>query len=203
MRLPLAKAIVATPDAELARAAPRHPADEVNVKDVELTDDVDRVRPHELQVNPTTLGPRLGGQTQQVIKAVKAGDWTVDGDRVVAGGIELEPGEFDFRLVVGRRRRARRRSKASDGVVVLDTDGHARARARGRRPRPRSAWSSRPAATPASTSATASRSSISGPQAVVDAFETHRDLVMSETLATSAAVSVSGESVVVEVNRAT
>jgi isoleucyl-tRNA synthetase len=44
------------------------------------------------------LGPRLGGQVQQVIRAVKAGEWTQAGDRVTAAGVELEPGEYELKL---------------------------------------------------------------------------------------------------------
>ena len=50
--------------------------DELNVKEIELTDDVQSVGRMELNLNPARLGPRLGGETQQVIKAHKAGDWT-------------------------------------------------------------------------------------------------------------------------------
>ncbi len=74
-------------------------ADEVNVKSVVLTSDVASVATSELQVVPAALGPRLGGQTQQVIKAVKLGDWHRDGDTVVAGGFALEEGEYSLKLV--------------------------------------------------------------------------------------------------------
>jgi isoleucyl-tRNA synthetase len=49
-------------------------------------------------VNPRVLGPRIGGQVQQVIRAVKAGEWTQAGDRVEAAGVVLEPGEYELRL---------------------------------------------------------------------------------------------------------
>ena len=52
----------------------------------------------ELAVNPRVLGPRLGGQVQQVIRAVKAGSWTQAGDRVEAAGAVLEPGEYELKL---------------------------------------------------------------------------------------------------------
>ena len=52
----------------------------------------------ELAVNPRRLGPRLGGQVQQVIRAVKAGEWTQAGDRITAAGVELEPGEYELKL---------------------------------------------------------------------------------------------------------
>ncbi len=60
-----------------------------------LTDDVASVATYELQVVPAALGPRLGGQTQQVIKAVKSGDWTSE-----------------------RRRRGGRRRRAASRVSI-------------------------------------------------------------------------------------
>ena len=38
---------------------------------------------------------------QQAIQAARAGDWTLDGETVVAGGIALEPGEYDLVLEAG------------------------------------------------------------------------------------------------------
>ena len=67
--------------------------------DVQLTDDIGAVAGQVLQVLPATIGPRLGKHTQDVIRAVKAGDWTLEGERVVAGGHWLEPGEFTLALV--------------------------------------------------------------------------------------------------------
>ena len=67
VRLPLAKAVVATPDADLLAPHIDILRDELNVKDVELTTDVDRFGTRQLVLNPKALGPRLGGQTQQVI----------------------------------------------------------------------------------------------------------------------------------------
>ena len=86
-----------------------------------LTDDVASVARHELQVVPATLGPRLGANTQAVIKAVKAGDWRQDGDRVVVGEYELEPGEYHLKLVVAGDGASTSLSGGA-GVVVLDTE---------------------------------------------------------------------------------
>jgi len=94
--------------------------DEVNVKGLQLTDDVAAVAGYDLQVVPAKLGPRLGGQVQQVIKAVKAGDWQRSGDTVTAGGIELMEGEYALRLVV-QGGGASTPLSAVDGVVALDT----------------------------------------------------------------------------------
>src|SRR5207302_9702232 len=73
-------------------------AEEVNVKAVELSSEPAILGRFELVVNPRLLGPRLGGQVQQVIRAVKAGAWTQADDRVEAAGVVLEPGEYELRL---------------------------------------------------------------------------------------------------------
>ena len=46
--------------------------DEVNVKDLVLNDDPATLGEFQLTVNPRALGPRLGKQVQEVIRAVKA-----------------------------------------------------------------------------------------------------------------------------------
>ena len=96
-------------------------ADEVNVKQVVLATDVASVATSVLQVVPAALGPRLGGQTQQVIKAVKTGDWHHDGDNIVAAGFVLEPGEFSLKLVATEGG-ASTVLAGGRGVVVLDCD---------------------------------------------------------------------------------
>ncbi|MCB9394457.1 MAG: isoleucine--tRNA ligase [Acidimicrobiaceae bacterium] len=121
VRLPLAGLTIAVPGAERLDAFTSLIADEVNVKALRLTDDVASVATHELQVVPAALGPRLGGRTQQVIKAVKSGDWRQEGDTVVAGGIELEPGEYQLKLVVAGDG-ASTSLPGGAGVVVLDTE---------------------------------------------------------------------------------
>jgi isoleucyl-tRNA synthetase len=74
-----------------------------------------------LQLVPAKLGPRLGKDVQQVIKAHKAGDWTVDGDVVVVGGVTLEPGEYSLDLVAsGDQASAGLGSHA--GVIALDIE---------------------------------------------------------------------------------
>src|SRR5262249_41353979 len=62
-----------------------------------------------------------GGQTQQVIRAVKAGEWTREGGVVVAGGIALEEGEYALKLVVAGDGASGSLSGGA-GVVVLDTN---------------------------------------------------------------------------------
>ena len=121
VRQPLATLTVAVPGAQRLADLTGLIADEVNVKQLLLTDDVASAATFELQVVPATLGPRLGGTTQQVIRAVKSGDWHRDGDTVVAGGVPLLDGEYQLKLVVVGGGASASLSNGA-GVVVLDTD---------------------------------------------------------------------------------
>ncbi|MFC4856242.1 isoleucine--tRNA ligase [Actinophytocola glycyrrhizae] len=120
VRLPLANLTVAAEDAESLEPFTDLIADEVNVKHVDLTTDVAAHGHFELVVNARACGPRLGADTQKVIRAVKAGEWTTQGDTVVAAGIDLLPGEFQRRLVATDKG-ATGELPNSSGLVVLDT----------------------------------------------------------------------------------
>lgn len=126
VRLPLPQLTVASPNAE--RLAPYTDliADEMNVKSVELSTAADRYGHYELAVNARAAGPRLGKDVQRVIKAVKAGNWTVrttdDGTEVVSvGGIDLLPGEYSRKLVA-EEPDSTAELPGGGGLVVLDTN---------------------------------------------------------------------------------
>jgi isoleucyl-tRNA synthetase len=119
-RLPLANLTVAAPHALSLASFTDIIRDELNVKDVSLTDDLGSAGTFVLQVVPGVLGPRVGGQVQQIIKAVKTGDWLRSGDDVTAGGVALLPGEYTLKLVPADESRSA--TLAGDrGVVLLDT----------------------------------------------------------------------------------
>ena len=99
VRLPLGELTVASPLANALQSFISIITDEVNVHKVTLTTELGQVAKHELQLIPAALGPRLGANTQKVIVAVKKGDWSINGDEVIAGGVALEPHEFQVKLV--------------------------------------------------------------------------------------------------------
>src|ERR1700722_18092166 len=82
VRLPLASLTVAHPEVPRLREFADIIKDEVNVKDLVLSGDPASLGEFQLTVNPRVLGPRLGKRVQEVIKAVKAGDWSADGEVV-------------------------------------------------------------------------------------------------------------------------
>src|SRR5262249_31390033 len=79
-RQPLPKVTVAAPSAEALRPFEALIADEANVKTVELTTDVASAGDFVLQLVPSVLGPRAGGDMQRLIRAVREGAWKRDGD---------------------------------------------------------------------------------------------------------------------------
>jgi isoleucyl-tRNA synthetase len=121
VRQPLRSLTVAAHDAMLLEMFVDIISDEVNVKNVELRTDVDAVASHELQVVPAALGPRLGPRTQQVIVAVKKGDWSQVGETIEVAGEVLVAGEFTMRLVTASTD-ASTTLPGGRGVVLLDVD---------------------------------------------------------------------------------
>ncbi|GAA1645553.1 isoleucine--tRNA ligase [Catellatospora bangladeshensis] len=121
VRLPLTTLTVATPDASALRGFAELIADEVNVKSVELSDDLTGHCEQVLNVVPRVLGPRVGGSVQQVIKAVKAGDWSLVDGAPVAAGVTLQEGEYELKLVAADAEHSAP-LPGDAGVVVLDTE---------------------------------------------------------------------------------
>lgn len=122
-RLPLRRLTVAVPDPDTLRPFAELIADEVNVKEVSLTDDVDSHASRALTVVFKRAAPRLGPATQAVAAAARRGEWSlVDGGTtaVVAGEL-LGEGEFTLDLVPVSGETTRALS-GLDGLVVLDTD---------------------------------------------------------------------------------
>jgi isoleucyl-tRNA synthetase len=100
VRLPLPKLTVAVENPQRLEPYRELLADELNVKQVELTDDIDTYGRFELTVNARVAGPRLGKDVQAAIKAVKSGDAVVNADgTLTAGPAVLQPEEYSSRLV--------------------------------------------------------------------------------------------------------
>lgn len=197
VRLPLASLTVVSPDPAGLEPFRGILSDELNVKSVvfaTLTEEslgeygVSR----KLTVNARAAGPRIGKQVQQVIPAAKKGDWQAAGENVVVGGIELEPGEFSLELTVADPSRAI--SFVGDGgFVLLDTATTPELEAEGlARDVIRAVQQARKAADLDVSDRI--RLSLGVDETAESAVETHRDLIMSETLTTNLeVVLVTGE----------
>jgi isoleucyl-tRNA synthetase len=140
VRLPLARLTVVAADAADLAPGTSILTDELNLKAVDLVVETPGIGERygiaqRLAVNARTLGPRIGREVQAVIKAAKTGDWAVEGDGVVAGGVPLLEGEYE--LVLERTGSTEGTALAllpRGGFVLLETattpelevEGHAR-----------------------------------------------------------------------------
>ena len=120
-RLPLPKVTLAGADARQMEPFVHLLQDELNIKAVDFAEDLEQYGTFRLQVDAKALGPKLGKQMKGVLAATRSGDWTLDGDRAVAGGVTLEPGEFVLQLQPKEGITAAALS-SNDVVLVLDTD---------------------------------------------------------------------------------
>ncbi len=120
VRLPLPKLTVAVEDPDALRPFVELIADELNVKSVELSNDVDAFGRFELTVNARVAGPRLGKDVQAAIKAVKSGAGVVNPDgTLTAGPATLLAEEYSSKLVAAEPEWTAS-LPAGAGLVVLD-----------------------------------------------------------------------------------
>ncbi len=197
VRLPLSQLTVVVDDPDSLEPYRDIIAEELNVKQVELVQRSDDTTEafgvtSKVVVNARALGPRIGKDVQSVIQATKAGDYEITAGGVVAAGHTLVEGEYELALEVADESRAVE-FIGSEGFVLLHTEvtpelereGLARDIIRVIQQERKNAdldVSDRIALT------------LSGDSAVADAFDAHRELIMAETLATSATIAdVDGE----------
>jgi len=120
VRLPLPKLTVAVDDSQRLRPFADLIADELNVKAVDLTDDIAAYGRFELTVNARAAGPRLGKSVQDAIKAVKAGRGVLNPDNTLtADDIVLTADEYSSRRVAADEEYTAALSDGA-GLVVLD-----------------------------------------------------------------------------------
>ena len=99
VRLPLGSVTVAGAGAELLEPFASLLAEEINVREVKLSNDLGDLATHVLRPDGSVLGPRLGAAVQEVFAAARTGDWRVTAEGgVAAGGHELRDGEYQLAL---------------------------------------------------------------------------------------------------------
>jgi isoleucyl-tRNA synthetase len=189
VRLPLPGLTVVAADAQELADFTALIADEVNVREVALLDLADAAAAQvgvseRLTVNARAAGPRLGRDVQAVIRASKAGDWSVDSAGVVTcGGVVLQPGEYGLETVVADGAGATV-TLPGGGFLVLDTTVTPELAAEGlARDVIRAVQQAR--RTAGLDVSDRIGLAVAGAPAAVAAMAAHRDLIASETLATS------------------
>ena len=119
VRLPLPSVTVAVPNPQLLEPYRALIADEVNVKEIRITSDVDAIARRVLAVNASVVGPRLGPAAQAVFAAARRGEWRLTEDGLEIAGQQL--GADDFTLAIRPRDEASTRVlDSATGVVSVD-----------------------------------------------------------------------------------
>ncbi len=96
-RLPLSDMTIAGADlSEFADIV----ADELNVKNVKFRAHTTDVADSFVYLITPKIGARLGGALSKIIPAVKNGNYTIDGDKLIVGEYTLNSDEFENRLTV-------------------------------------------------------------------------------------------------------
>jgi isoleucyl-tRNA synthetase len=122
VRLPLQTLTVAGRDADRLAPYVELLRDEVNVKEVAFSDDLEAFGSFTLRPNGKVLGPKLGPEVQSVMKAARAGEWQANDDGTVdVAGRTLAPDEFELDLSADEGSAAAP-LRANDAVVALDVD---------------------------------------------------------------------------------
>lgn len=117
-RLPLSRLTIA--GANLSQYA-NIIRDELNVKAVVFTENVSDVADSFIYLITPKIGARLGGALREIIPAVKAGNYEIDGDNLMILGHTLNADEFESRLTV-RDGVTGAALPDNTAVVVLDTE---------------------------------------------------------------------------------
>lgn len=95
--------------------------EEVNVKQVDFTHDVEQFGRFHFQVNSRVAGKRLGKDMKAVLSGAKAGEWKLADDGTAqVGSHHLDRAEFTLRLE-GREGIVGQPVPTNDAIVVLDT----------------------------------------------------------------------------------
>ncbi len=98
-------------------------ADELNVKDIVFSGELEAVAERKLQVNFPVAGKRLGAKMKQVAAAAKKGEWDLSGDVAVLAGEELVLGEECVLLLEAKAGIAGAQAlSTNDALVVLDLE---------------------------------------------------------------------------------
>ncbi len=189
-RLPLRSLTVVAPDAAALEPFAAIVADEVNVKAVDFSTDVDRYASRSLTVVFKVAAPRLGKDTPAVAAAAKSGDWELLADgRARVGPAVLEGEEFDLRLNAVSVETTRT-LPGLGGLVVLDVDTDAALEAEGMARDVVRLVQQRRRQLGLAVSDRIELTAIA-PPGVAAALETHRAWIATQTLATAFSISES------------
>jgi len=121
VRLPLNKITIAGNGSETLKDFESLIKDEVNIKLIEFSDDIEEYARFSMKPDGKILGPRLGKDVQNVFNAAKSEDWEwVEDGKVRVGDYLLGTDEFELSLIANEGITAAS-LPGNEIIVVLDT----------------------------------------------------------------------------------
>lgn len=126
VRLPLKSVIVIGQNAQKILSFKDIIADEINVKDVQIENDIANFADFKLQINFKKIGAKHGAKMKEILNAVKEGNWQKTADSTIKiADIELLADEFELKLLakqVNQEKFVIEPLSNNDCLVMLDIE---------------------------------------------------------------------------------
>lgn len=126
VRLPLNKLIVIGKNAARILPFKEIIAEEVNVKSVEIKEEIGDLAEVKLQINFKKIGAKFGTKIKEITAASKAGDWQKTSEKTIEiAGVELVDDDFEIRLTAKNQDEKKFISAAlpsNDVLIQLDVE---------------------------------------------------------------------------------
>jgi isoleucyl-tRNA synthetase len=93
--------------------------DEINVKEIEYSQDVTKYADLKLSINFQVLGKRLPEKMKDIIAAQKQGQWKIESEGLFVAGIKLSDEEYSLALVP-KETKGTKALSSNRGIIILD-----------------------------------------------------------------------------------
>jgi isoleucyl-tRNA synthetase len=99
VRLPLQSLTIIGKDAQRILPFSEIIAEEVNVKEIKIVEEISQFAENKLQINFKKIGAKFGAKIKEITNAIKEGNWQKIDDRTIEiAGIELVDDDFELKL---------------------------------------------------------------------------------------------------------
>jgi isoleucyl-tRNA synthetase len=99
VRLPLQSLTIIGKDAQRILPFSEIIAEEVNVKEIKIVEEISQFAENKLQINFKKIGAKFGSKIKEITNAIKEGNWQKINDKTIQiAGVELVDDDFELKL---------------------------------------------------------------------------------------------------------
>ena len=99
VRLPLQSLTIIGKDAQRILPFSEIIAEEVNIKEIKIVEEISQFAENKLQINFKKIGAKFGSKIKEITNAIKEGNWQKIDDRTIQiAGVELVDDDFELKL---------------------------------------------------------------------------------------------------------